>query len=323
MDSRPSNTAHIRPMAMNRDLRIVADLIESSFGLQNDVDGQAFLKQMRQAARASGFFTEAEFWPAPMPMTPPGFVWDENGMILGNVSIIPFNHHGQRVNLIANVAVMPTYRRKGIARALTQYAIEYLHKQKQYTIWLQVNQNNSGALDLYRGLGFLEQCCRSTWHRSPDRKPVLVDIDPANQMFRKRRRDEWKLQQKWLERIYPDSIIWHYPVWMEDFSPEVLWNPERWGQALKLRHWTLQVGDTPAGFITWQRTDSFADTLWLAPDPNLEQGSVISGLINYLPPQVGRSKPVAVDLPCGACAEELTNANFTLFRSLVWMKLPG
>ena len=218
MDSRPSNTAHIRPMAINRDLRIVADLIESSFGLQNDVDGQAFLKQMRQAARVSGFFTEAEFWSTPVPITPPGFVWDENGMILGNVSIIPFNHHGQRVNLIANVAVEPAYRRKGIARALTQHAIEYLHKQKQYTIWLQVNQNNSGALDLYRGLGFLEQCCRSTWHRAPDRKPGFVDNEPAHQVFRRRHRDEWKFQQKWLERIYPDSIIWHYPVWLEDIG---------------------------------------------------------------------------------------------------------
>jgi len=323
MDSRPINTAHIRPMAMNRDLKIVADLIESSFGLQNDVDGQAFLKQMRQAARVSGFFNEAEFWPAPVPMTPPGFVWDENGMILGNVSIIPFNHHSQRVNLIANVAVMPAYRRKGIARALTQHAIAYLQKQQQSNIWLQVNQNNPGALDLYRGLGFLEQCCRSTWHRAPDVKPLKVEIDPANQIFRKRRRDEWKLQQKWLERIYPDEIIWHYPVWVADFSPEVIWNPERWGQALKLSHWTLQNGDTPVGFITWQRTDSFADTLWLAPDPNLEQGVVISSLLRLLPSQVGRSKPVAVDLPCGACVEALTDANFSLFRSLVWMKLPG
>jgi GNAT superfamily N-acetyltransferase len=323
MDSRPSNTAHIRPMAMNRDLRIVADLIESSFALQNDVDGQAFLKQMRQAAKVSGLFNEAEFWPAPVSITPPGFVWDEDGMILGNVSIIPFNHHGQRVNLIANVAVMPAHRRKGIARALTQHAIAYLHKQQQSDIWLQVNQNNSGALDLYRGLGFLEQCCRSTWHRASDRKPKVADFNPANPILRKRRRDEWNLQQKLLERIYPDNIIWHYPVWMADFSPQVWWNPERWGSALKLRHWTLQVGDAAAGFITWQRTDSFADTLWLAPDPNLEQGSIISGLLNSLPLQVGRSKPVAVDLPCGSCNVELTNANFSLFRSLVWMKLPG
>jgi GNAT superfamily N-acetyltransferase len=323
MDSRPINTAHIRPLAINRDLKIVADLIESSFALQNDVDGQAFLKQMRQAARVSGLFNEAEFWPSPVPMTPPGFVWEENGMILGNVSIIPFNHHGHRVNLIANVAVMPAYRRKGIARALTQHAIEHLHKQQQFNIWLQVNQNNSGALDLYRRLGFLEQCCRSTWHRAPGQEPESDEIDHDNKIFRRRMREEWKVQQTWLERIYPDEIIWHYPVWMGDFSPEVLWNPERWGQALKLRHWTLQNGDKPVGFIPWQRADSFADTLWLAPDPNLERGSVISSLLKHLPSQVGRSKPVAIDLPCGSYKDELTKARFSLFRSLVWMKLPG
>jgi hypothetical protein len=50
-----------------------------------------------------------------------------------------------------------------------------------------VNQNNPGALDLYRGLGFLEQCCRSTWHRFPDHKPRMVEIAPANSIFRRRR----------------------------------------------------------------------------------------------------------------------------------------
>lgn len=323
MDSRPINTAHIRPLAMNRDLKVVADLIESSFALQHDVDGQAFLKQMRQAARVSNLFNETEFWPVPQSMTPPGFVWDENGVILGNVSIIPFTHHGQRISLIANVAVRPEHRRKGIARALTQHAIEYLQKQQQNNIWLQVNQNNAGALDLYRGLGFLEQCCRSTWHRVPEHRHSEADVQPGTLILRRRKKAEWKFQQRWLERIYPDDIIWHYPVWMGDFSPEVMWNPERWGQALKLRHWTLQNGDTAVGFITWQRTDSFADTLWLAPDPSLEQGMVITRMLNQLPVQVGRSKPVAIDLPCGACEAELKNANFSLFRSLVWMKLAG
>ncbi len=319
----PVSNATIRPLLMKKDLRVVADLIESSFSLQNDVDGQAFLKQMRQAYRISNAIGDPELWSENDLMMVPGFVWEERGVIIGNVSIIPFPHHGQKECLIANVAVLPAYRRKGVARALTYHAIAYLRRRGHYRIWLQVNQQNEAAIALYHGLGFVDHCCRTTWHRLPAENSVSLDYQSIGYEVERRRRNAWEQQKPWLERIYPDEIIWHYPVWLADFSPEVFWNPERWEYAFKLRHWQLQRNDETRAYFTWQRTTAFANTLWLAPDPYIDMDECVSAIFANLPNRIGRVKPLAVDLPCGMAENALRVAHFRLHRSLIWMRLPG
>lgn len=312
-------------MRLDRDMKYVADLIERSFSLQNDVDGQAFLQEMRRAAKASELWGGLDMDPQEPSTQMPGFVWVEDGTIVGNVSLIRFSHHAQNIYLLANVAVEPQYRRRGIARALTCHAIEFLHAKHQHQVWLQVNRNNQAAQDLYTSLGFHEVCCRSTWHRPAGvvSSAGVAAGQVASQagLLRRRKKDEWPDQQKWFERLYPDNIIWHYPLWLPDFSPQVLWRPERWEKALNLRHWTLLMKQRASGFITWQRTSTFADILWLAPDPDVDLDQFISHALSLLPPGVGRTKPLALDLPCEMAAQALEAAGFSLFRSLVWMKL--
>lgn len=321
METNLARGSQIRPLKIPQDLNVVADLIEDSFSLQKDVDGQAFLKQMRQAARFSNYFGITSNWPDSIPMNPGGFVWDEDGKIIGNVSIIPFSHLGQKIFLIANVAVQPVHRRKGIARALTHHAITYLSGLGQSQIWLQVNQENQGAVGLYHQLGFEDQCCRSSWHylSGNERNSNAESHDQAT--LRRRNQRDWQLQKDWLMRMYPERIIWHFPVRFQDFAPESFWDPERWFEILKLRHWVVCVEDAPIGFMTWQKTESFADTLWVAPDPNLDENNTILSMLQALPARVGNNRPLAVDVPYGRGVEALQTAGFSFVRTLIWMKL--
>jgi len=324
MENNLSKGSHIRTMNVHKDLNVIADLIEESFSLHNDVDGQAFLRQMRQAAKFSNYFGVSSNLLDSIPMNPAGFVWDEGGQIIGNISIIPFIQYGQKIFLIANVAVLPEHRRKGIARALTHHAITYLSGKGVQHIWLQVNQLNQGAIDLYHQLGFEDQCCRSSWHLLPENKHVsdkkLID---RSLLTRRRNNREWQFHKEWLARVYPDKIIWHFPVRIKDFAPDSFWDPERWFEILKLRHWAVSVDDEPIGFMTWQKTESFADSLWMAPDPRLDESASIASMLQALPERVGRNRPLSVDYPCGRGVEILKSAGFSFVRSLIWMKFTG
>ncbi len=93
-----------------------------------------------------------------------GYVWQQDGRIIGNVSLIPYFIRSQRYFLIANVAVHPDYRRQGIARRLTEEAITHARQRSAPATWLHVREDNQAAVELYLSLGFVERARRTTWY---------------------------------------------------------------------------------------------------------------------------------------------------------------
>jgi len=58
---------------------------------------------------------------------------------------------------ISNLEVFPSYRRRGLAKALVQQSYRWV--EEGHTIWLTVFTENIGAVAMYFGLGFvLERC---------------------------------------------------------------------------------------------------------------------------------------------------------------------
>jgi ribosomal protein S18 acetylase RimI-like enzyme len=82
----------------------------------------------------------------------PGFVWEEDGRVVGNVSLVQSDVPGRC--LIANVAVHPGYRRRGIGRMLLQECLEHIQSHHGRQVMLQVESNNDAAIQLYLDLGF-------------------------------------------------------------------------------------------------------------------------------------------------------------------------
>src|SRR3972149_544443 len=103
---------HLRPLNMLRDLPAVADLIELCFSNTMDSEGQRYVQDMRRAGSDAGFLR----WAARMtettslPLT--GYVWEQDGKIIANTSLVPFRNKKQRMYLIASATVHPEYRRR-------------------------------------------------------------------------------------------------------------------------------------------------------------------------------------------------------------------
>jgi len=82
-----------------------------------------------------------------------GFVWEDDGRIVGNVTI---SREGpsSRIWTIGNVAVHPDLRRRGIARALMEAALGYVQDHGGGLATLEVRADNTAAYPLYVSLGF-------------------------------------------------------------------------------------------------------------------------------------------------------------------------
>src|SRR5215208_6758275 len=159
---------NIRPLNVLRDLPAVADLIELCFSPTMDNDGQRYLSDMRRASRDDRFLRWASRVTETATLPLMGYVWEQDGHIIGNASLIPFRHKGKRIYLVANVATHPDYRRHGIGRALTESVMKQARDKRASAIWLHVRDDNPGAIKLYEELGFQEIARRTTWQAGPD-----------------------------------------------------------------------------------------------------------------------------------------------------------
>lgn len=71
---------------------------------------------------------------------------------------------------VTNVAVLPAFRRMGIARALLQRALE----NKMEFLTLEVRESNTPAIQLYTSLGFQTVGKRPRFYRDPEEDAILM-----------------------------------------------------------------------------------------------------------------------------------------------------
>lgn len=143
----------IRPLKPSRDLQGVAALIEEAFAQELDRSGRTALREMRLMGRWGFLLGWLDFLSPDVNTHLNGFVWVEDGRIIGNVTV---SRHapGAKHWFISNVAVTKEYRARGVARALMIAAIEFVKEMRGYEISLQVRRGNLPAIRLYETLGF-------------------------------------------------------------------------------------------------------------------------------------------------------------------------
>lgn len=80
---------------------------------------------------------------------------------------------------IANLAIHPSWRRKGVGRGLLSYALEFGHLRRARVVVLEVRASNVGAQHLYRSFGFQVVAMRKGYYQSPPEDALVMALDMA------------------------------------------------------------------------------------------------------------------------------------------------
>ena len=333
----------LRPLNIVRDLPGVADLVEKCFADTIDADGRNYIQQMRRAGQDNVFmrWASSAVETASMPLS--GYIWEENGDIIGNVSLIPYRRARKKIYLIANVAVRPEYRNRGIGRALTVSAMQHAKQRRADETWLHVRDDNPGAIELYRSLGFVDVVRRTTWQAQPDRNASVVVPVPARGvvvpvpargmvvpvpargagslgiLVTRRTARDWPAQETWLRRLYPDLLTWYQPIPWNSLRPGLGPALYRFMSDYDVRHWVARTDSLPSAVVSWQAMAGRNNRLWVAVPPEGNAG-ILTALLLHARHELFRREKINLDFPAGQYNASIEAAGFHPHRTLLWMK---
>lgn len=310
----------LRPIDMARDVPQIVELLKLAFGEALEFDEGQLLGDDVSTSISTLFY---RLNPATSRLTN-GFVWVAEGRIVGNVTLLSTKAWDRY--LVANVAVHPAYRRRGIARAMMHAVTSAVKKRGGRAILLQVVKDNDSAIDLYRSLGYAGVGHMSTWYSSSSRLRRLdppagapgIDIRPLPG-------SQWREAYALDTACVPADLNWPEPL-RPDAYRRTLW--QRLGDMMNSRlfeTWTAaDANDRLAGLATissqWGRSHLLTLRVHPAAAGQLER-PLLAKLVRrlqYLP-----RRNVRIDHPDDDAATNalLTEANFTVQRTLTHMRL--
>ncbi|NJN80953.1 MAG: GNAT family N-acetyltransferase [Caldilineaceae bacterium] len=208
----------IRAFDIGQDLRPVAELIADAFTNELDQRGQAALREMRIMSHISGLLKLLNRSTGEFDDVFSGFVWVEDGHVIGNVTVQRGDQYGNRWQ-IANVAVAPAYRGRGIARRLMERALEHVRASHGRWAVLQVYTQNDVARRLYERLGF-EDIVGTTSLRL-DRAPQAAPFPTPMPNFRSFASGNWQPLYELAINQHNDHAQWWRPIRRSEFQTPV------------------------------------------------------------------------------------------------------
>ncbi len=149
----------LRPFSLPADISLMVDLIPPSFqypenpewNLQAD-EAEGMVDSMKGIRRVWPVIRLVQLVSPPMRDVLRGYVWEEDGKPVGLTNVLRIG--STQSWMIANVSVLPEYRRRGIARKLVAASMDYARSRGAKTIVLDVVAGNVPAYTLYESLGF-------------------------------------------------------------------------------------------------------------------------------------------------------------------------
>jgi ribosomal protein S18 acetylase RimI-like enzyme len=307
--------SHLRPFDARRDLQAVADLVELCFADTLDPDGRDYLVRMRSAAQSPPWLSWANTaeWATPAMA---GYVWQEEDRLVGNVSIIPFLIKARRYFLIANVAVHPNYRKRGIGRLLTERAVQYTRQRGAPSAWLHVREENLSAVSMYQAQGFVERARRTSWltnRETPNDEPLsgVKFVAPASR--------HWEQLRAWLSHSYPPELSWHLPFQLNLLRPGLVGEFYRFLYNAYIYHWSMLRGERLLGAVAWQPTGGHTNLVWLAVPPEGDP-RVVQALLLYARQHAIQHRTLMLDFPARQYEMAIQAAGFYAQQTLIWME---
>ncbi len=308
---RSESSPGLRTINPRRDMGQVADLIEITFRGDLDGTGRRMVREMRSLSRLGWIGWALSRLVLPPAARPLGFVWEEDDRIVGNASLLPVSGHPRRW-VMANVAVHPEYRRRGIAREMVSASDEVALKAGAQAIYLQVERHNKAALTLYRSMGYMPVATRTTWRRA---RGLPHERSPKGAAVRQRRASEWTEQFALAEQVSPEGLVWPHPLEPDYFRPTGI--GQLFGRITKL-HLVRREAGRLAGSLSVHGT--IVQRFVLLVDPGL-QGQIEEELLTRALDQVrAGQRSILMDYPTGVAVETLRGLGFREERALTWMR---
>lgn len=78
---------------------------------------------------------------------------------------------------ITNIATLPQYRKRGVAKAVLSKIIEYSKENSLSFISLEVRASNKAAINLYTDFGFENMGIRKNFYRLPNEDAYIMTRD--------------------------------------------------------------------------------------------------------------------------------------------------
>ena len=175
-----------RPVNLRKDVRQILSLLDLSFGPLVDSQGRRLISDRVSLSYSSPFIQRLGLTGG-VPI--PGFVWEEEGRIIGNVSLLESKIPGRY--LVANVVIHPEHRRRGLATSLMQETINYIILRSGDTVMLQVEDQNEPALCLYESLNFHKLGTMRHWESKTSQIRILPLDSRHSPQIRELRSHEW------------------------------------------------------------------------------------------------------------------------------------
>jgi len=213
--NQPIYAAQLRQLDIRRDLGGVADLIHDAFADELDASGLSALREMRTLGHMGPFTMFLGRFSQDFHDMLDGFVWEEEGQVVGNITVQRIDTYGQRW-AIANVAVAPTHRGRGIARQLMGAALDYIRARGGDWAILQVRRNNDIARGLYERMGF-ESLGGLSDYRLARVPKTLSALAPPLPGLRPLQVDEWYATYELGLAATPSLMHWWRPVRADHF----------------------------------------------------------------------------------------------------------
>ena len=138
-----------------------------------------------------------------------GFIDEEEGKPAGLI-----NYMRQRNTpewYIANVTVLPAYRRRGIARKLVEATLSELHNRKAQIAFLDVVVGNDPAFNLYKEMGFKE-FTQSVEYYFQKETSLSAKSLPEGYKLKSLSPYDWKTRFVFAQRVTPPHITSYEPV---------------------------------------------------------------------------------------------------------------
>jgi GNAT superfamily N-acetyltransferase len=242
---RDDSQAKIRPFDPFRDVGPVAELIGVAFGDMLDPAGRAVLQEMRAVARWGPFLWPLQWSGFGDMGSAPGFVWEEEGRVVGNVSLR--RALGCTVHLIGNVAVHPDWQGRGIGRALMEKALEELTRQGAMWAGLEVQADNEAACQLYERLGFKE--VGRILHMLRPASPLQLDEPPSHAGLRKGRGRDSAALFSLVCAMVPEPQRSLLEIRSGDYRPDWQRALDLWFERRREAWWVVEEGEDIRGAV--------------------------------------------------------------------------